>query len=340
MPSRMKLYWSERTKLLRSGKGSGTRGRPIDSPTSAATAPRLLSSEPRAVTLFSGKIGKGHVEIHVGDDRGLRHGRPKREIARAEQPLLLGGDEDEQHRALRLQPPRLVASGDVEQSGDPRGIVHRAVVEAVAIDRSADAEMVEMGGEDDMLGPQPLVAAGQPGDDVGRGDRAVARGDAGAQRRLHRRTRAAASKRRRGPRARRSCRPEPVNSFSARLGVEAGAEESVLDVAKRRIGEIHAGLAGLRHRARPGNLDRLGGGQREQAGRARLGEQSRPVAAGVGLERARNLRGAAADHDRDLALEVDSGEIVMAGLGHVEAVADEDQGRLDPLRADARRRGR
>jgi hypothetical protein len=39
-------------------KGSGTSGRPIELPTAAASAPRLLSSAPKAMTLRSGKIGK------------------------------------------------------------------------------------------------------------------------------------------------------------------------------------------------------------------------------------------------------------------------------------------
>ena len=53
----------------------------------------------------------------------------------------------------------------------PGGIVERAVVDRIAVDRRADAEPVEMGGEHDMLGGEAPVAARQAGDDVARRDR-------------------------------------------------------------------------------------------------------------------------------------------------------------------------
>jgi hypothetical protein len=42
---------------------------------------------------------------------------------------------------------------------DPRGIVHGAVVDAIAVDRGADPDVIEVGGEDDVLACQRGIAA-------------------------------------------------------------------------------------------------------------------------------------------------------------------------------------
>ena len=46
IPRRMKLYWSLRMKIFRSGSGSGCGTTPIDSATAAASPPRSDSSSP------------------------------------------------------------------------------------------------------------------------------------------------------------------------------------------------------------------------------------------------------------------------------------------------------
>jgi hypothetical protein len=64
---------------------------------------------------------------------------------------------------------------------------------------------------------------------------------------------------------------------------------------------------------------------------AAFGEQPGPLRSRVRFERARNLDRAAADIDGDPAAEIDAGEIVVARLGNVETVADEDERGVDPL---------
>ena len=54
---------------------------------------------------------------------------------------------------------RAIAAGNVEQGGDARGIVQRAIVEAVAIDRPAEAQPVQVGAQQDMLIPEAPVAS-------------------------------------------------------------------------------------------------------------------------------------------------------------------------------------
>ena len=93
----------------------------------------------------------------------------QREVARSEQALLLGGHRHEQHRALR--PGRGHHLGRLDQRGDARGVVHRAVVDVVAVDRRADADVIEVRGEHDVLVGQLGIAALHHADDVLRLDR-------------------------------------------------------------------------------------------------------------------------------------------------------------------------
>ena len=58
------------------------------------------------------------------------------------------------------------ASRHLDQRGDPRGVVHRAVVQAIAVDRCADAHMIEMCGQDDVLAREGGIAAWQQRGDV------------------------------------------------------------------------------------------------------------------------------------------------------------------------------
>ena len=66
---------------------------------------------------------------------GERIERLDRVVLRAEQALLLGGDHQEQDRALRLRLDLRERPRDLEQRRDARGVVERAVVDLVAVDR-------------------------------------------------------------------------------------------------------------------------------------------------------------------------------------------------------------
>ena len=116
----------------------------------------------------------------------LRHGGIGGEVLRSEQTLFFRGDEDEQHRALQLGLRMLQRVGDVEHQRRSRAVVHGAVVNAIAIDGLADAEVVHVGREHDVLVLQLGIGAGQLGNDVVRFDVFLddlgARLDAGGQR--------------------------------------------------------------------------------------------------------------------------------------------------------------
>jgi hypothetical protein len=61
-----------------------------------------------------------------------------------------------------------------------------------------------------------------------------------------------------------------------------------------------------------------------------MAAQGRSLDARVRFEGAGQIGGPARDHHRDSPAKIDAGEIVMAGLGQMQAVADEYQRRVDP----------
>ena len=95
-----------------------------------------------------------------------------RVVLRAEQSLLFGRDRQEQDRPLRRRRQLRERARDLEQCRPSRRHCHRAVVDAVAVDRRADAEMIPVRRVDDVLVLQLRIAALELRDDVLRVDRA------------------------------------------------------------------------------------------------------------------------------------------------------------------------
>ena len=87
-------------------------------------------------------------------------------VLRAEQPLLLRGDGEEEGGPLRLRRLGRPRAGEFEQQAAAGGVVRRAVVDRVAEDGPADAEVVPVGREDDGLRLERRVAALDHADDV------------------------------------------------------------------------------------------------------------------------------------------------------------------------------
>ena len=116
---------------------------------------------------FERNDGEKHVDVDVGDDGFDGDGWPRGEIARAEEAFFLAGDEDEEKRAGEFFWMGVETGGDVEEKSAARGVVHCAVVEAVAIDGSTDAEMIEMSGENDEFIFEGGIGAGEFRDEVG-----------------------------------------------------------------------------------------------------------------------------------------------------------------------------
>ena len=96
----------------------------------------------------------------------FRHGGLHREILRAEFAQLFAGKCNEEDGAFG---PRAGCEnfGGLDHRSHAGGVIHRPVVDAVAVDRPADTEMVKMGADDDEFLLQLAVAAFQFADDVG-----------------------------------------------------------------------------------------------------------------------------------------------------------------------------
>ena len=116
-----------------------------------------------------------HVEREVGHDAVPGHGRMAREVVGAEQPALLGGDEQEQDRAPRPGRQRRIGARDVEHDRHARGVVVRAVVDVVAVHRHAAPEVIHVGDVDDVFVLERRVAALEARDEVGALDVLVGR---------------------------------------------------------------------------------------------------------------------------------------------------------------------
>ncbi len=109
-----------------------------------------------------------HVEIQVRNDALLRHGRAAREIAGAQQSLLLRRDDREQDRPFGLHLTGFERAPDLQQARNPGRIVQRAIIDRIALDRRAHAIAVQMRRQHDIFLPQLRVATGQHRDQIGR----------------------------------------------------------------------------------------------------------------------------------------------------------------------------
>ena len=112
-----------------------------------------------------------HVGVDVGDKRAGWHGRVCDVVPGAKLALLLTGDGEEQNRARPSLARLAKAGGHLEDRRHAGRVVHRAVVDAVARHRLADADMIEMRRHDDEFVAQIRVGAAQDAGDVLRFDR-------------------------------------------------------------------------------------------------------------------------------------------------------------------------
>ena len=112
----------------------------------------------------NGGVGAAdHLEFEVGDDAGERNGRMGEEGAVAEAADLFRAEEGEDDGAARATAGGEDV-GEGEDGGGSGGVVVGAVVDGVAVDGGADAEMVEVRGEqDDLVGRR---GAAKDGDGV------------------------------------------------------------------------------------------------------------------------------------------------------------------------------
>src|ERR1700674_6117154 len=89
------------------------------------------------------------------------------EIFGTEKAFFLSGDEKEENRALEFFGMRFEACGNVHDESAAETIVHGAVVDTVAVDRRADANVIDVRGKDDEFVLEGGIGAGEFGDDVG-----------------------------------------------------------------------------------------------------------------------------------------------------------------------------
>ena len=107
------------------------------------------------------------VDIEVGDDGVLRNGRILGEIFGAEFASFFAGDGDEEDGAARAGIHARESLGDFENCCGAGCIVERPVVDGVAFDGFADAEMIEVRGVNEAFVFQDRVAAFEFSDHVG-----------------------------------------------------------------------------------------------------------------------------------------------------------------------------
>ena len=167
MPRRMKLNWSLRTKAFRSGSGSVITSTPAFAAARRTSSARSDSSSPFTSSCRSGLSGRNMSVLRLATMlEPCGHRGMLREPVGAEETFLLRRDRDEQQRAPRVGLPPAQRGRGLEQGGDARGVVHRPVVDAVAALRLAHAQVVEMGGEGDVLRCHGRIGAGQQADHV------------------------------------------------------------------------------------------------------------------------------------------------------------------------------
>src|SRR5579871_864615 len=122
-----------------------------------------------------------HVEIDIGDDLVGWYGGMGGEVARPEFALLLGCDRQKYDGALGPRSRRFQDARDLQHGCDAGGVIHRAVVDAVALDGAADTQMVEVSGEDYVFVLEFAVGAGEQAGDVGRLERITLDGGLGVE---------------------------------------------------------------------------------------------------------------------------------------------------------------
>src|SRR5258708_27159303 len=95
----------------------------------------------------------------------------RREILRAEKAFFLGGNQKKKNRASNFLWMRLQARRDVRDQRAPRAVIHRAVVNAIAVDGRADADVGDVRGKDYKFILESGISAREFGNEVGGFDR-------------------------------------------------------------------------------------------------------------------------------------------------------------------------
>ena len=107
-----------------------------------------------------------HVQIDIRDDVLFVDRRMRGEISRALQTLLFARHRQENHRALQLHVRFVQHARDLENRRDAGSIIHRAVVNGIAVDRLAHADMIQMRAHHHILVLQLRIGAGQHAGDI------------------------------------------------------------------------------------------------------------------------------------------------------------------------------
>lgn len=119
--------------------------------------------EPESSSRNRGVRPPDHFKLEIGDDAGEGNGRVREEGGIPEAAYLFRAEESEDNRAFRAAASSEKA-GEGENCGSPGGVVVGPVVDAVAVDGRTDAEVVEVGGEEDDFVGQ--CSAAEDGDGV------------------------------------------------------------------------------------------------------------------------------------------------------------------------------
>src|SRR5260370_1390878 len=93
------------------------------------------------------------------------------EIFGAEKTFFFGGHEKEKDGALNFLGMRFEAGSSIQHQGAAGTVVHRAVINAVAVDGSADADVVDVRRKDDEFIFESGIGGGKFGDNVCRFER-------------------------------------------------------------------------------------------------------------------------------------------------------------------------
>ena len=117
---------------------------PIGSATARTCLPRSDSSRPYTVRMCSGNSGRNMSTFKSATIWSGFHGGMRREIFRSQQPFLLAGNNHEEQGTPQLRFRLVQLLRDIQQRRHTRCIIHRAVVNLVAVDRLADAQMIQV----------------------------------------------------------------------------------------------------------------------------------------------------------------------------------------------------
>jgi hypothetical protein len=257
-----------------------------------------------------------------------------REVVGAEQALLLAGHGDEQHRPPQARASAAQRGGGLDEGGDSRGIVHRAVEDAVPRHWLAHTQVIEVRRQCDELRAERRIGPRQEAHDVLRDSLRLVDRDR---------------------------RPEPDGELESGKRFAAVGECLKRGIPPRRAGEQPIRAGGIEHhghrepagmsgrvrgkphlRVQPGGRVALPGkigargGDGEHSDRSALLERVGTRRPPGGERRPGNpLRRRARQDHGHLATQVESLEVVMALLRQAHAVADEDQGSVHRSRAGA-----